>query len=306
MKRKTIKSVLAKKFGDFVRSINDPEVRELVSKNSIITGGSIASMLLGEKVSDYDIYFADVHTTRAVAEYYVEKFKEADLNTNIDRSQIRVCTDTDIDPARVRIIIPSVGIAGENVDEQRELIEDYDEGDVGLSSDPVTNEQERAEKERYRPIFLSENAITLSDKVQVIVRFYGEPDQIHENFDFEHCKCYWVSGSRELVLPPSALEALLNKELVYTGSKYPVCSILRMRKFIQRGWQVNAGQIIKMIMQVDDLCLKDIEVLRDQLVGVDVAYFNMFLSSIERRTSEDPDFQVTTPYLIEVLNRIFD
>src|SRR3546814_2766082 len=47
-----------------------------------------------------------------------------------------------------------------------------------------------------------------------------------------------------------ALDGLLRKELRYVGSKLPVCSLIRLRKFIRRGWVGNAGQILKMTMQV--------------------------------------------------------
>lgn len=39
MNKKTIKAVLRKKHLEFVDSIEDPDVQELVDKNSIITGG---------------------------------------------------------------------------------------------------------------------------------------------------------------------------------------------------------------------------------------------------------------------------
>jgi hypothetical protein len=44
-----------------------------------------------------------------------------------------------------------------------------------------------------------------------------------------------------------------------------------MKKFIQRGWTVN-GRNLKMLFQVSELDLKNIEVLEEQ-IGVDVAYF---------------------------------
>src|SRR3546814_2919414 len=72
MKAKTIKAILAKKFNSFASSIEDEVVRKLVEKNTIITGGCIASMLLGEKINDFDLYFTDHATTKAVAEYYVK------------------------------------------------------------------------------------------------------------------------------------------------------------------------------------------------------------------------------------------
>lgn len=67
-KAKTIKSVLRKKVDDWLASIEDEEVRKLAQKNTVVTGGCIASMLLGEPVNDFDIYFQDFATTKAVAE----------------------------------------------------------------------------------------------------------------------------------------------------------------------------------------------------------------------------------------------
>src|SRR3546814_10845460 len=86
MKAKTIKAILAKKFNSFASSIEDEVVRKLVEKNTIITGGCIASMLLGEKINDFDLYFTDHATTKAVAEYYVKRF-EVKNRSGIPRSE---------------------------------------------------------------------------------------------------------------------------------------------------------------------------------------------------------------------------
>jgi hypothetical protein len=154
---------------------------------------------------------------------------------------------------------------------------------------------------KYVPRFLTTNAITLSGKIQIVLRFYGEPDTIHENYDFVHCTNYWSSWDNNLVLRQTALEALLSKELRYVGSKYPICSLVRLRKFIQRGWCVNAGQILKMAFQISELNLKDIKVLEDQLVGVDTAYFIQLIDRLKRKDPEEVD----GAYLIEIIDRIF-
>ena len=73
MNTKLINKILIKKHNDFVNYIEDDEVRKLVDKNSIITGGSIVSLLLNEKVKDYDYYFTNKETVKAVAEYYIKK-----------------------------------------------------------------------------------------------------------------------------------------------------------------------------------------------------------------------------------------
>jgi hypothetical protein len=148
---------------------------------------------------------------------------------------------------------------------------------------------------------MSTNAITLSHRVQIILRFYGEPDAIHENYDFVHCTNYWSSWDNELILRQPVLESLLARELRYVGSKYPICSLIRIRKFIKRNWTINAGQVLKMAFQVSELDLNDINVLEDQLTGVDVAYFAQLIEKIREK---DPE-KVNAAYLIEIIDRMF-
>ena len=94
---------------------------------------------------------------------------------------------------------------------------------------------------------------------------------------------------------------MLAKELRYVGSKYPICSVIRLRKFIKRGWTVNAGQILKMMMQISELDLKDHKVLQDQLTGVDAAYFCQLVSMVKEN---DPE-KVNSAYLVEIIDRMF-
>ncbi len=290
MKAKTIKAVLTKKHKDFVASIQDEEVRKLVDKNSIITGGSIVSMLLGEDVNDFDYYFTDKNTCEKVAHYYAKQFGK------LNKQSAEVQT---LENGRVRIFISSKGVAGET--ESEEAVEEFD--NIALSE--AIEEAKAEEKPEYRPIFLSSNAITLSNKVQLIIRFYGEADEIHSNYDFVHATCYWESKNGNLVLPAKALEAILTKELIYQGSKYPLASIMRTRKFIQRGWSINAGQFLKMALQLNIMNLLDVNVLEEQLTGVDSAYFSMAIDAIKKKTEDDPEFKVDNSYLFEVINRIF-
>jgi hypothetical protein len=103
------------------------------------------------------------------------------------------------------------------------------------------------------------------------------------------------------MLRPGALEALLARELRYIGSKYPVCSLIRIRKFVGRGWSVNAGQILKACMQISKLDLGDVKVLEDQLTGVDAAYFCEVISKVKEK---DPT-KIDHAYLIEIIDRMF-
>lgn len=314
MKAKTIKKILRKLVDDWLATIEDPVVKQLATRNTIITGGSIASMLLGEPINDFDFYFRDRETTLAIAKYYVARFKpEAAKGI-----QCKTYVDDSL-PDRIRVYIKSAGIASEEgTDEPYRYFEDRPEDEatsyVGeIMADPgdiqdayddteaLALEAKDDTKPKYRPVFMSTNAITLSHRVQIILRFYGEPSVIHENFDFVHCTNYWTSWDHDLTLRREAMETLLSRELRYVGSKYPICSLIRLRKFIKRGWTINAGQILKMTMQISELDLKSIEVLQDQLTGVDAAYFVQLISQLK---DKDPE-KVNTAYLVEIIDRMF-
>jgi hypothetical protein len=322
VKAKTIRQTLRRKIDDWAKSIEDEELRKLVLRDTVVTGGCIASMLLREPVNDYDVYFRTAETTRRVAEYYVGRFKVKD-KAGIEVPLSVWCDHEGDKITRVKVVVKSAGVAsedgtttpyeyfegrpdtsdaantyvGEVMDDPEESAEVAEEAErLALEADDELN------RPRYRPVFLSTNAITLSHKIQVVVRFFGEPDEIHENYDFAHCTCYWTSrDDGQLVLRPAAMEALLTRELRYVGSKYPLCSLIRLRKFIQRGWAVNAGQILKMVIQLQDLNLKDPKVLQDQLTGVDASYFAQMMAKVKEK---DPD-KIDGAYLVEVINRLF-
>lgn len=317
MKAKTIKAVLRKKIGAWIESIDDQKLAAAAKKDVIVTGGCIASMLLRETVNDFDIYFRTRETTLKMAEYYVRRFKEYPPPQFSGGAEIPISVLATDD--RIKIVVKSAGIASEGGDEGYGYFEgDADPDAVAASeyvgkvmTDPgeIEATYEEAEKAAldtetkppYRPVFLSTNAITLSNKVQLILRFWGEPDEIHANYDFVHCTNWWQSKDGHLELRPAALEALLARELRYVGSKYPLCSLIRVRKFVGRGWTINAGQILKMCMQLNDLDLNDVGVLEDQLTGVDVAYFNEVIAKLK---AKDKD-RVESAYLLEIIDRIF-
>ena len=283
MNDKTIKGILSRKFDEFVESIEDEQVRESVSKNSIITGGSIASMLLGEKVNDYDIYFTNKETVLLVCKYYLKWFQEKLPGFWINGTEVQ---DKD---GRIKIHIPSSGVLSVF-------------GDL-INPDEEQEEEENDERKKYVPVFITSNAITLSGKVQLVIRFYGNAEEIHKNYDFAHCTNYWTSKDSELRLNNQALRSLLSKNLVYQGSLYPICSLFRIRKFIQRGWKCNAGQILKACLQVSELNLTDISVLEEQLIGVDTTYFSQIINILREQKEKNKD--ITSSYIYELVNRMF-
>lgn len=339
MNKKRITEHLRAKFNDWLESITDNNVREMVKTHSIITGGCIVSLLTDEPVNDYDIYFTDMETAYAVAKYYVDIFNKENKNKKDKKNRFGYRHDAlvlrggdeqyiqsqiegqgewkwkstmlDIPEGRIKIVIRSDGVAGEkeesppSLDPER-MMTDMDDIDYDKEMEPNDKAKKDEKKEKkYQPKFLTSNAITLTDKIQCTIRFYGDPEKIHENYDFIHCTNYWTSYYDQLVLNTNALESIMDKRLVYRGSLYPLSSVIRIRKFLARGWKINAGQVLKMCFQLSELNLSDPHVLEDQLMGVDTMYFLDLIDMVKEKRAKNPDYVIDQQYVCSLVDKIF-
>ena len=323
MKAKTIRQTIQSKLNDWANSVRvegegeeaqkkKEVLRDIILNKTVVTGGSIASMLLGEDVNDFDVYFRDAQSAITITEHYLAEFlkgeKEKEDNATDDEEQTvntvqrRNCRVSDISvketPKGVKLMIKSAGVLDEEVS-----LEDYQY----FEALPVEAVERYFSKPRYYddkgkfyPTMFTDNAITFTDKLQVILRFVGEPDQIHENYDFAHCKNYYTGG--KLYLDKDAMESLLSRELRYVGSLYPVCSLFRLRKFLSRGWTIMASEVFKIAYDVSHLDLNSIKVLEEQLMGVDYAYFSEVINVLRKEDTKE----LNRTYLFELVNRVFD
>lgn len=291
-KRKTIIANIKMKMKAWIKTL-PPELGAKVWNDYILTGGAITSMLQGENPNDYDVYFQTPDVALEVANHYISKLPTSD---KVSRIEAKV-----IDGNRVSILIKSAGIIEAGTD-----VKDYQYFESTPTSlmdayfkvaDKVATPEEKVEP--YRAALISTNAISLHNDVQIITRFVGAPEWIHTNYDFVHCTNYYTEKGG-LFLQQAALESILSKELKYVGSLYPVCSMFRIKKFIKRGWSVTAGEMLKIAWDISKLNLMDPSVLRDQLVGVDVAYFLQLLRLLGQKKDID------RTYLFECVNRVFD
>lgn len=299
MNQKNIAKALSAKMKDWVKTVEEdnPKIAKIIKDSAIITGGAIVSLLQGEKPNDYDVYFKNIDDLYKVAVYYADKWNA----THPTHVEIKQGKDF-MGEQRVSCWIQSRGAV---MEEGEDGIDDDTEPYTSENGENPTQPNPEIQKPKYRPRYFSANAISLSDDIQLVIRFYGSVEEIHKNYDFIHTTCSYDFASNEVELPARALEAIINKELYYVGSKYPLCSIIRSRKFIQRGWSINAGQYLKMCLQLNELNLKDLNVFKDQLCGVDSAYFSAAIEFITQRKEKEPDFTIDNEYLFEIINRIF-
>ncbi len=321
-KRKGIKKALNDKIDDWCQSILDQAQSEQLNQaeqlvkaikhDVIITGGSIASMLLGERVNDFDVYFRTKATTKLVAEYYVKLYNKNNptkVKPGVTPYEPFVQEETiknikGAEEERVVIFAKSAGVVGENQSTYA-----YFEGESEQATERFVNDvcaakegEDDPTKPRYRPVFMSQNAITLSHSLQIVIRFYGEPNQIHSNYDFVHATCYFDYHAQDLVLPGEALECLLSRTLIYQGSLYPIASIFRMKKFIERGWRITAGQQLKIMWQISEIDMSDFNTLREQLTGVDMAYMWELIEALK----DTDKSKICSTYIGKIIDRIFD
>lgn len=302
-KAKTIKQIIQSKLDVWAASIRceDEDKKEALQKaikdDVVVTGGCIASMLLGEMPNDFDVYFLSRESAILVAQHYLAEYlseHEEEHNDKISRIELR-------DKAEgISLYVKSSGVIGDEVStDDYQYFESLPPEYMNAFFKPKYYKEEKG---KFHPTLFTDNAITLTDRIQIVLRFIGEPSDIHDNYDFAHCKNHYCRG--ELVLDPAAMEALLTRELRYVGSKFPVCSLFRIRKFLQRGFTICASEVFKIAYDVSLLDLENPEVLEDQLLGVDYAYFAEVISLVRERVESDKPLDRT--YLFELVNRVFD
>jgi hypothetical protein len=319
MQLKTVRKTIKTKIEDWIASIESEELRKILERDVIVTGGCITSLLMNEKVNDYDIYVRTLDTLKSVMKYYMGDFNEYNISILDGRHKddlINLFMDDYPGYPDIKDVFNQEGVALRNL--KSDQIKFYIPNNAGglqvdyntQSREPITStsvafnnvsKKFRADT-KYRPMFFSPNAISLSDDIQIVVRFCGEPEEIHKNYDFIHATNYWTFD-KGLVVNLNAMSSILTKQLVYQGSLYPVTSIIRVKKFVSRGWKCTAGEMFKMIYQTALLDLQNIDVLEEQLIGMDVAYFAKLIEALRSITDRS---KLTPEYLFELIDRIFN
>jgi hypothetical protein len=188
--------------------------------------------------------------------------------------------------------------------------DDYDaiikDGGVHIRVPHGIFQKEKEDGKKFQPLVVTANAISFSDGVQFVTRFCGEPNEIASNFDFLHTKGIYDYSKEELIVSDETEKAILDHVVTYTGSIYPLASMIRLRKFMKRGWKVNAGQFLKISIQISQLDLSDPLVLKEQLVGVDLLHFTEFLHQMEKNSLSDLSLDSKFDKLFELIDKAFE
>ncbi len=299
MQIKTINKIITTKLNEWLNSITDKDLSKSIKENLLLSGGSITSMLLNEKVNDFDIYIMDRDVLMKLVQYYTNKYSEITILDGKNKQDLVQKLEIEYHK-KIEDISSAYSISLRNLKEdQIKLYFNSKYGGIKV------NENTPAEELNYTPLFFSPNAISLSNDIQIVIRFWGDAKAIHKTFDFIHATNYFTFETG-LVTNTQALESILTKQLKYQGSLYPVTSIIRSKKFLKRNWNCSAGELLKMMFQISQLDLSNPDVLDEQLVGVDVAYFAVLINVLRNKFESDKDFKISNEYFSELIDKIFN
>lgn len=264
-------------------------VWETMSKiiNSLfVSGGSITSLYLNDEPNDYDFYLKDKTVADLLIEFYLDKFNEHNHTKYFWSKEFQAIYKfkkdyhNDLKPNQVDLY--------KNWEELVDVV-------------PAISSHNLEDKPGcYEPICITPNAISLTNSVQIVTRFTGPPEEVIKNFDFIHTNNYYLFKENKLVTKPEAIESILTKQLIYNGSRFPICSLIRTKKFIERGWKVSAGEYLKISFQLKHFDLYDIKTLKEQLIGVDAKYFIKFLDMLEKTD------EISEENIFHLLNTVFE
>jgi len=95
------------------------------------------------------------------------------------------------------------------------------------------DEDYRGQKTDERMI--TENAVTLKNKVQLIIKNCGEPQEVRQTFDFVHCLPYYDTRTDKLYISREQFNLCIFKSLKNNDANTP--SKKRVNKFLDNGWK---------------------------------------------------------------------
>ena len=118
--------------------------------------------------------------------------------------------------------------------------------------------------------------------VQLVSAFSGSPEEIFSTYDFTVCCGAFSFAKAEFELHPRFLSDNISKRLVYIGgSKFPLCALYRVRKYLDKGYTVTGGTLVHIGLCATKLNINTYGDLKQQLRGVDTMFLGDYFASKE-------------------------
>lgn len=111
----------------------------------------------------------------------------------------------------------------------------------------------------------------------VMPDLFGDPQTIFGYYDFTVCMAayqFFEDGKSEgFVFGDEFFKHIGQRRLVFhTGTMFPICSLLRVMKYIKRGYFITGMELMKIGLAIHSLKINTYRDLRRQLQGIDTAF----------------------------------
>lgn len=127
--------------------------------------------------------------------------------------------------------------------------------------------------------FKTVNCVTIISVVKVQLCKYNYPTmkQLIESFDFAHVQIAYDVFSQDVAYTEQAKDAFISHTTTFTGSEYPLSSLIRISKYYERGLIPGRGligEVLLIFYAILERGFEDYEDFKDQLNAVDLNFFD--------------------------------
>lgn len=122
--------------------------------------------------------------------------------------------------------------------------------------------------------------------IQIIKKEVGEPEDMVDRFDFTVCQAIYDFKENKMIMVNRFLRDLAKKELIFTGSKYPLASLYRVKKYMEKGFHISGIELIKLALTVQNIDIDNEAELGEHIAGFDIMILRDLLNELE----EDNDY----------------
>jgi hypothetical protein len=142
---------------------------------------------------------------------------------------------------------------------------------------------------------------------QLIKKIYGSESNVIKQFDFSVCTCAYDPRKSEFYLHDKFFENLSTRTLVFDiNAKYPISSLYRVKKYLQKGYQLPAVELIKIALSINNLNMSSYKDLRDQLEGIDTLFLKSVTDAFLDKEDDGYDFANAIEFIEKVLNEKYE
>ena len=128
--------------------------------------------------------------------------------------------------------------------------------------------------------FETTNCVTINTnyvKIQLCKYNYSTMARLVESFDFAHVQVAYDVFSQEVIYTEQAKEAFISRTTTFTGSEYPLSSLIRLNKYYKRGYISGRGligEVLLIFKAILERGFEDYEDFKDQLNAIDLNFFD--------------------------------